>query len=477
MTRHRDRGEANALGLVLIAPVAIALAILILWLGRKVDADAQVQAASSAAAQAAARQRTPAAAAGAAQAAATTMLADANGVLRWPGGVDRHVQLSCRGRRDGGGRLFAATFRPSARRRALDDLRGDSDGIDRHLSSRGIAVSRRDDLGDGGSATVLMITLCFSFLAGSLVWLSRTVDQSLDDRTNAAAIAFQAARAGAQTLDPASTRAGVVVVDPVAARRVVNSTVQHLLTANGDTGSAIVLSIDGARVTVIGHHHDDRSSCHRHGLRVSCARCRRTAAVKEPLMSPQVHTRSGARFIGALAATIAVVVGLPALLVAVALQRFDHVSPLHGVNAPWRWSLDDLRSWAVRLTHGLDSSAQLVDLFFRVALIVGWICVAILIYTVVDEVVFQMRHGMPSAHHRNLIGLGSLGRKVASVLVAVLPLVVNTDAVVGGCVIRSAGGGGRSASRDDRLSRRLPTRTLAVADPGHRLVARRGAPG
>jgi hypothetical protein len=103
---------------------------------------------------------------------------------------------------------------------------------------------------DAGAATVLMITLCFTFLAGSLVWLSRTVDQSLDDRTNAVSIAFQAARAGAQALDPVSARAGEAIVDPVAARLAVATTTQRLLAANGDTGSLSALSIDRNRVTV-----------------------------------------------------------------------------------------------------------------------------------------------------------------------------------------------------------------------------------
>ncbi len=103
---------------------------------------------------------------------------------------------------------------------------------------------------DAGSATVLMITLCFTFLAGSLVWLSRTVDQSLDDRTNAAAIAFQAARAGAQALDPESARAGMAIVDPVGAQLAVASTTERMLAANGDTGSVAAMSIESNRVTV-----------------------------------------------------------------------------------------------------------------------------------------------------------------------------------------------------------------------------------
>ena len=111
-------------------------------------------------------------------------------------------------------------------------------------------MKRIDESTDAGSATVLMITLCFVFLAGSLVWLSRTVDQSLHDRTNAAAVAFQAARAGAQQIDPTSARTGVALVDSLAARSAVASTAARLLSVNGDTGSVSAVSIEGNRVTV-----------------------------------------------------------------------------------------------------------------------------------------------------------------------------------------------------------------------------------
>ena len=152
-------------------------------------------------------------------------------------------------------------------------------------------------------------------------------------------------------------------------------------------------------------------------------------------MSTSTTARRGAR-LAMLAATtgsaVGVVVGLPAFLVVVARARFDHASPLHGLNAPWRWSVVDLRSWARRLTHGLDSSAALVDLFFRVALVVGWVCVAILIYTVVDELVFQLRRGMPSARPRHFGGIGLLGRKVATALVAVLPLAISVTPALAG---------------------------------------------
>jgi hypothetical protein len=95
-----------------------------------------------------------------------------------------------------------------------------------------------------------MITLCFMFFAGALIWLSRTVDQSLHDRTNAVAIAFQAARAGADMLDATSARAGAPIVDPIAARLAVATTTNRLLAANGDSGSLVAVSIVSNRVTV-----------------------------------------------------------------------------------------------------------------------------------------------------------------------------------------------------------------------------------
>jgi O-acetyl-ADP-ribose deacetylase (regulator of RNase III) len=76
------------------------------------------------------------------------------------------------------------------------------------------------------------------------------VDQSVTDRTNAAAVAFQAARAGAQAIDPAAARAGVIALDPTAARRAVDETVARLLSTNGDTGSVQSVTIEARRVTV-----------------------------------------------------------------------------------------------------------------------------------------------------------------------------------------------------------------------------------
>ncbi|MEO7369823.1 MAG: LysM peptidoglycan-binding domain-containing protein, partial [Ilumatobacteraceae bacterium] len=180
------------------------------------------------------------------------------------------------------------------------------------------------------------------------------------------------------------------------------------------------------------------------------------------------NNRFGARFATALVSVAAVIVGLPALLVAVALRRFDHLSPLTGMKAPWRWSVADLRSWAKHLTEGLDSSAALVDIFFRVALIIGWICVVVVVYTLVAETTFQVRHGMPSVGHRRLGGLGGLGmlgRKVAAVLVSVLPLAISVSpALAGSHVVGPVAAvvAHRAPDLDDPIKQTL---TMPVEDP------------
>ena len=183
-------------------------------------------------------------------------------------------------------------------------------------------------------------------------------------------------------------------------------------------------------------------------------------------MPNRSSSHAGVRVVAVLTAFLAVVLGLPALLIAVAVRRFGHPSPVYGMNAPWHWSIDDLHSWARRITKGLDSSSELVDLFLRVALIIGWVCVAILIYTVIDELVFQLRHGMPSGRHRRVAGLGSIGRSLATALVAVLPLSMNTGApALASSVVRPAAVvvQHRAPDRDDPL---LPSPDAPIPDVG-----------
>jgi hypothetical protein len=103
---------------------------------------------------------------------------------------------------------------------------------------------------DRGSSTVLAITCCAVFLMGALVWVSGTVDRSVNDRADAAEVAFQAARAGAQSIDRVAARRGELVLDAALARGAALRTARQLLAANGDTGAVTALAVDRRRVTV-----------------------------------------------------------------------------------------------------------------------------------------------------------------------------------------------------------------------------------
>jgi hypothetical protein len=103
---------------------------------------------------------------------------------------------------------------------------------------------------DRGSATVAAITLCTVMLTGALLWQSTVVDRSLHDRADASAFAFQAARAGAQEIDEAAARRGVITLDASRARSTAVASAQRLLSANGDTGTVTAIQVVDRRVTV-----------------------------------------------------------------------------------------------------------------------------------------------------------------------------------------------------------------------------------
>lgn len=103
---------------------------------------------------------------------------------------------------------------------------------------------------DRGAAIVAAVTLTFTFMAGAFVWLSATVDQSLHDRGQAAAVAFQSARAAAQAIDEDAARQGHIALDIARAEQAARGAAARLLASNGDTGSIVGLRFDGNRVTV-----------------------------------------------------------------------------------------------------------------------------------------------------------------------------------------------------------------------------------
>ena len=67
------------------------------------------------------------------------------------------------------------------------------------------------------------------------------------------------------------------------------------------------------------------------------------------------------RSVPAVAGAVAVFVLLPALLVALARHRYGTWTPLDGMDAPWRWTVDGARSWGSRLTGDLHTSRELID--------------------------------------------------------------------------------------------------------------------
>ncbi|MEO5901678.1 MAG: hypothetical protein ABIR68_16340 [Ilumatobacteraceae bacterium] len=118
------------------------------------------------------------------------------------------------------------------------------------MNRRKFGAAARAPVRDRGSAIVATLTLTFVFMAGGFIWLSRTVDRSLHDRAQATAVAFQAARAGAQAVDLEASSSGTIVLDGPRAVAAARSTAATLLAANGDSGAVQAIRINGARVTV-----------------------------------------------------------------------------------------------------------------------------------------------------------------------------------------------------------------------------------
>ena len=110
-------------------------------------------------------------------------------------------------------------------------------------------LSRRGD--DRGSATVAAIALMLSLTGGSLLWLTWNVDRSINAASDADAIAFQAARAGAQAIDPASLRTDTPTLNSDQAPQVAIDAAASLFAANETTGRVVSVQVEADRVTVI----------------------------------------------------------------------------------------------------------------------------------------------------------------------------------------------------------------------------------
>lgn len=105
--------------------------------------------------------------------------------------------------------------------------------------------------GDRGTALVTAMVLLFSFTAAGVVLLARDYDERLATRSTAQAIAFQAARVGAQQVAVGSLRGdGNVAIDEAAAIEQATRSARGLLAAYGETGE-VGVTVTGDRVTVV----------------------------------------------------------------------------------------------------------------------------------------------------------------------------------------------------------------------------------
>jgi hypothetical protein len=105
--------------------------------------------------------------------------------------------------------------------------------------------------GDRGSATVAAVVLMISIVGGSLFWLTWDVDRAVNAAADADAVAFQAARAGAQAIEPASLRAGTPGIDPEKAERRADDAAAALFEANLMSGRVTSVVVTGDRLTVV----------------------------------------------------------------------------------------------------------------------------------------------------------------------------------------------------------------------------------
>lgn len=105
--------------------------------------------------------------------------------------------------------------------------------------------------GDRGTALVTATVLLFAFTSAGVILLARDYDSRVATRSVAQAIAFQAARIGAQQVDVAVMRRdGLVVLDRPEAVEQAGLAGRRLLTEYGETGT-VAVTVVGDEVTVV----------------------------------------------------------------------------------------------------------------------------------------------------------------------------------------------------------------------------------
>ena len=125
-------------------------------------------------------------------------------------------------------------------------------------------------------------------------------------------------------------------------------------------------------------------------------------------------------FLRAVVVLAIAAVGVPLLLVAASSARFGGGAPLHGVPAPTDWQFDRVKR---ALTDPL-TDRTIADIVIRIALVTAWIAVAVLVLTVLIEVVHMIRHrGLAMPDIRGLGVPQSIARLIATGLLVVVPAI------------------------------------------------------
>ncbi len=166
--------------------------------------------------------------------------------------------------------------------------------------------------------TVLMITLCFTFLAGIAgvaVSHRRRVSRRSHERGQRSR--FRPHARGAQAIDSGTWLAAEsAVVDAVQRVSRVASTATRLLAANGDTGSVSAMTIDDNRVTVSVTITTTGRAATGTASATAVVGVDGTAALRSFVFtstSQRLRTRAIGRSVLVAMSVVAIVVGLPAV--------------------------------------------------------------------------------------------------------------------------------------------------------------------
>lgn len=133
------------------------------------------------------------------------------------------------------------------------------------------------------------------------------------------------------------------------------------------------------------------------------------------------------RFAGAVLALITLLIAVPVVLVTMTRQRFESANPLHQIPWPWQWSFGEI----VEALQSPLTNDVVINLLVRTSFMVVWAGLVIIVITTVVETVHLVRHrGLTLPRIRGLGWAQPTARFIASGLVALLPLMTPSTALV-----------------------------------------------